>query len=305
MSGRSRAIGVLVGAILAVALPGGAFAGEEPDPNVGDTVVGTVGGVRYAKESAPFAAVGGYAAATAGCGGASWHIVGGGGSTNGLPADTWQESQSFRDFTDADLRPDDGFEASGFGQSGSRITAWSMCLKDTPTRYVVTRVPDQASGRRSGSAACGPAKWHVTSGGVFIATTDSWIGSGRPTDGGDADTRPDDAWQGTAYDTIGGAGGFAVYAVCVRGLPLSHVTGAAADVAAGGSRSRTATCPAGTHVVGGGVRTTGPVEDARLVSSGPFDGPDADAIPDDGWKVTVHDVSANAHRVTAYAVCLG
>lgn len=301
---RSLALALLLGATLVVGVPGGALAGEQPDPDLSDTVLGTVDGVRYARESAPFDGGSGYGWALAGCGGPRWHLIGGGASATGPAADTWQAVLTVRDHTDADEVPDDGFEADAFGTPGHKVTAWSICIRDTAMKHITTAVPSQPSPLRSGSASCGAARWHAVSGGVFIATSDSWVGSSYPIDGGDPDATADDGWQGRAFDTVGGAGGFYVSMVCASGVSLHYVNGPGGEVAVGAAITRKATCGAGEHVVGGGVRIGGLVDTGRMIASAPFDGPDADTIPDDGWKARVHNTGDGSKLVAAYAVCL-
>ncbi len=151
---------------------------------------------------------------------------------------------------------------------------------------------------------CGPPRWHVTSGSVFIATSESWAGSSFPIDGGDGGPTPDDGWAGTAYDTVGGIGGFSMYAVCAAGLDARYVQGASGPVAPARAAVRKARCGPDAHVVGGGVQVSVAADGVRLVSSAPFDGHDADAIPDDGWTTRVYNVAVSDILVTPYAICL-
>jgi len=301
---RSLALAALLGVVLAVSASAGALAGEQPDPNAGDTVLGTVDGVRYARQAAPFDAGSGYGQAFAGCGGPRWHLVGGGASANGAAAATWQAALSFRDHTDADLDLDDGFEVGAFGTLGHQVTAWSICLRDTETKVVTVDGPPAVLPLRSGTVSCGAARWRVVSGSTFIATSDSWVGSSYPIDGPDADTMADDGWRGRAFDTVGGAGWFSVFGVCVAGVQLRYVNGATATVDVGAAITRKASCKEKEHVIGGGLRIGGLVDTGRLVVSAPFDGPDADMIPDDGWKAKAYNTGEGSKLVGAYAICL-
>lgn len=94
---------------------------------------------------------------------------------------------------------------------------------------------------------------------------------------------------------------------------LKYVESASVDNPDGTQAQAIATCPA-THpnVVGGGVRTTGYFEEAQDVNdSGPFDGSDADAIPDDGWHATADNYAGSdvvppgvaTDQITAFAIC--
>jgi pimeloyl-ACP methyl ester carboxylesterase len=61
-------------------------------------------------------------------------------------------------------------------------------------------------------------------------------------------------------------------------------------------------CPAGTKVSGGGV---GPGSLRVIVSSRPFDGPDADSVTDDGWATKVRNPDDEKRNSTVKAVCAG
>lgn len=289
---------------LAVSAPVGGRAGTIADPNAGDTVLGTVGGVRYASEAATYDAVSGYASATAGCGGPRWHLIGGGSSSNGPASQTWQAASRPEDYTDADTLGDDGWLAGGYGPSSAQITSVSICIQDGARRYPSTTVASSSTGLRSGSVGCGGSKWHVSTGSAFIATTGSWVTSSFPMDGADPNATPDDGWKGSVYDTIGGGGGFYVYAVCVAGMSLRYEKAAPVTLAVGQSVVRRVTCKPGEHVVGGGARVSGPENRSRLLASVPYDGTDAGAIPDDGWRSQVYGISGAAKQVTAFAICL-
>lgn len=74
---------------------------------------------------------------------------------------------------------------------------------------------------------------------------------------------------------------------------LTYVSGTATGKADDGARTVTATCPAGTHVIGGGVK----VED-----------PNADFIDDSyptaaGWEGRVSPGSDTPHTFVATAIC--
>ena len=112
------------------------------------------------------------------------------------------------------------------------------------------------------------------------------------------------AGVGAALDTAGGPGGFDIYAVCAAGLELRYVRGTPVSVSAGFDVLVKAACGPGAHVVGGGARVEGPVSRERLVSSAPYDGPDADTIPDDGWKVRIYNVSELDKQATPFSICL-
>jgi hypothetical protein len=71
-----------------------------------------------------------------------------------------------------------------------------------------------------------------------------------------------------------------------------------------------ATCPVGTKVVGGGVRTpdvsfAGEEDNMRPTISSPVDGADANVVPDNGWQVEADNWNPTySFAVDATAICL-
>lgn len=290
--------------VLGLSVPLGASAGTAIDPNVGDYVIGITGGVRYALESKAFEAGNGYGNTEVGCGAADWHLLGGGAKSGGPVAQSWQTAARPIDF-DGDTFGDDGWYTSGHGVNPAVFTGYSICIRDVALRYRTTTVPNSTSSQRSGTVGCGSPAWHVTTGGVFIATSGSWVNSSVPMDGGDPTAAPDDGWSGSVYDTNGGGGGFYVSAVCAKGITLRYVKMPPKKVLTGAEVVRKVACRPAEHVVGGGARVTGSANRARLVSTFPYDGKDPDGIPDDGWQSRVYAISGAQKQVTAFAICLG
>jgi hypothetical protein len=66
--------------------------------------------------------------------------------------------------------------------------------------------------------------------------------------------------------------------------------------------AKRAPCPAGTTVLGGGVYTGGSGLNDEVASSAPYDGPDADRVPDDGWVGEINAGSSD-RSMTTYAIC--
>jgi hypothetical protein len=292
-------------AAIAIAIPAGSSAGGPVDPNLNDIVLGTVGGFRYATDTAPYdQSFNGYASVSAGCGSGSWHLIGGGVVADGSPAHAWQSFEYPIDWTDPDTNRDDGFMGTGFGPAGSSIRAYSICAQSYQLAYPFVAIPHQPSGIRSGSAMC-PSGYRLTSGGVAISSNKSWITTSVPIDGADSDTIRDDGWHGTGFDTAGGTAGFTVTAVCVQGATPHYVNAAPVSVLDGHAVTVNVSCASNQHVVGGGVTVTGSAAEARIVVSGPFDGSDADSVPDDGWRTTVYNIAASPKTVRSFAICMG
>jgi hypothetical protein len=299
-------LATLLALVLALVPSITASAGTPVDPNLGDTILGKAGGVRYASDPAAYDAMSSFAEVEVGCGGPRWHLIGGGSAAGGADPLKWDAASRPYDYDDPDTLGDDGWLAQGFGPSGSEVTGYSICVRDGDLSYPIKTIADSPTGSRTGYVSCGGARWQVTNGSAFIATTGSWVQSSFPKDGRDADTVPGDGWKGTVYDAIGGTGSFGMYAVCAAGVDLSYVRGTPATLVAGsGAITRKVACRASEHVVGGGAKWSGPADKARLASSFPYDGPDVDDVPDDGWQTRPYGMSGADKTVTPFAICLG
>jgi len=301
-----RRCGVVVLAFaLALAGPTSAIGGEPIDPNLGDQVLGTEGGVRYAADPDTYDGTSGFASPETGCGGPRWHLVGGGSASGGPASDGWQAFDRPLDFDDADDTLDDGWLSGGYGPPGAAdMTGYTMCLRDASVRYRFRDVVDAPSGLRSGSVGCGQANWHAASGSGAIATSGSWVNSSYPIDGDDVGDEPDDGWSSRVYDTVGGLGGFYVHVVCVRDQQVRYVQRDPIAIGSGASVRRRVACQNDEHVAGGGAKLSGPADEARLVSTFPYDDGDPGAVPDDGWQLKAYNLTGSEKMLTAYAVCL-
>lgn len=293
----------ILGVLLSLLMAGPARAGGSNDPNRGDQGLGTVGGIRYRSDRARFDA-NGAASVRVGCGGPAWHVLGGGAHARGSSSLAWLVSGRPIDSGDVDATTDDGWQAGGSGADGARFTGYSICVRNATIRYRFNRLGDAPTGDRSGAISCGAGGWSVASGSPSLPTSDSWVHSSLPRDGGDPDHRSDDSWSGRGFDAAGGTGEFSIHAVCTRDRVVSYVERGPRSVASGEVFGRRVSCRHGDHVVGGGADVSGPAERARLVSSFPFDGGDAGGVPDDGWQVRVDNVSGADKDVTAFAICI-
>lgn len=297
---------VMLAGVFMLLVPGYALGGEQLDPNLGDEVLGKAGSVRYASDSATFDATSGFGQVDVGCGGPRWHLLGGGTRALGPFAQAWLAANRPLDFDDLDLAGDDGWYAGGYGPVGAdELIGYTACARDRTIRYRWVDVADSATADRTGTIDCGGERWHLASGSAFIATSGSWTQSSYPADGDDEDRTPDDVWTGRVYDSIGGIGGFSMYAVCVKGTDLRYAKRSPVTIAAGSSSERNVPCRNDEHVVGGGARLSGPADQGRLVASVPYDDGDADLAPDDGWQVRADNLSASDEELKAFAICLG
>lgn len=295
---------VWAGAVVAVALclvAPGIAAAEAPD--TGDADRGTVEGVRYRVDPERFSANAGAVETVAGCGDPAWHLIGGGARSDADAAASWLSSGRPVDGDDADSAPDDGWFARGTGARPGALTAFAICIRDGFLRYRSLSMQADAEAARTRSVGCANDAYHATTGGASIVSRGSWLASSVPVDGRDADALPDDGWRSSVFDGAGGTGRFRVDVVCVLQQTVAYREGATTVVPADGSVTATVRCPRGAPVVGGGARIPG-AAGVRLVSSAPIDGSDADRIPDDGWRVRVHNRSDADEDVTPHATCL-
>jgi hypothetical protein len=297
---------VMVGSVLVVvvALSAPAYAGGPDDPVGGEQRMGQVAGLKYLKEQLAVGSSGHFTppteAAWLACGGhaSSWHTVAGGAKMSGANADNRIAALRPMDldavFESPDNTvPDDWWDSTVRSVVGRTLTGYTICTKRALT-YRVRTVPSGTSTDRAGQVSC-PAGKHVVGGGAFIATTDSYLNSSYPLKRG---------WRTRVYDTVGGAGGMQVYAVC-RGLgQVRRVTATVSGVAAGSTRTAIARCRASEHVAGGGGRITGTISEAHLAASTPYDGADSGSLPDDGWKVVAVNDSGTDKSVSAVALCV-
>ena len=122
-----------------------------------------------------------------------------------------------------------------------------------------------------------------------------------PTDGGDANTRADDAarMRGVA---VSGPGNITVQAACTSEQP--RVPEERVTLKEGAGKTVSVACPKGTHVTGGGGQMTGDPDYVRVHSTSPYDDGDADKRPDDGWRVRAFNLTDGRLQIFAKAICL-
>ncbi|MDX6585564.1 MAG: hypothetical protein QOI31_37 [Solirubrobacterales bacterium] len=149
-----------------------------------------------------------------------------------------------------------------------------------------------------------PAGTKVVGGGVAVGVSgeegDARIASGLPFDGGDANSIPDDGWEGRGANLFGGSKSMTVFAICSTGH-IEYATDHGRLEA--GAGSGTARCPGSTHISGGGVSVGGSSLDAWPTRSRPLDLEDGNSQPDDAWQTRVFN-SGPERRLTTYAICV-
>jgi hypothetical protein len=123
-----------------------------------------------------------------------------------------------------------------------------------------------------------------------------------PADGvEDQDTKPDDFWR---VGVVAHAQhSFTPWAVCAK-LKVRYVVKTVNLPPTSQSPEKIAKCPAGTHVISGGVHRDGSVNLGIFINSTrPVDLGDANHKPDDGWGIEMDNGSAQQQPVTEYAIC--
>jgi hypothetical protein len=122
-----------------------------------------------------------------------------------------------------------------------------------------------------------------------------------PADGPDADAQPNDRFVSRVYSRTDTGNSHFVYAICAAGAsPTYHQE--VYDLAPDEILGATSFCPPDMHVSSGGVRIPGPYAAAEVNSSFPVDGPDADHITDDGWRVRVVSKGSTS-EMRVFAIC--
>jgi hypothetical protein len=268
-----------------------AVAGGGANPNAGDKVLGTAGGLRYATDSTPGTGV--PAAAAAGCGAGKVAVIGGGFTVTG---------KHVAAATSSPLDAANGWTVTGDANIHTTLTAFSVCGPAAKVDQLSKRIPDQGSRVRHFALQCDQGQ-DVVGGGVSGENGYNTLGRSIPFDGRDSDSKPNDGWKVGFYDTGGGQDKASIAAICSTG----HVSYASKQVAVpvGKSARLTAKCPAGTHVGGGGGGAdANPLRDV-LTASHPVDGADRDEIPDDGWAASMINSTKQPHKLLVVADCLG
>ena len=292
----------MTGALL---LGGAAWAGGPVDPNGGEVTLGHGGGLKYVSETLVVGSSGhfdpGHEAAWMACGGhaSRWKPTSGGGTVTGSRAQNTLNVLRPMDlqapFEDPDnQRLDDWWESSVTSPNGRTLTGFVIC-SEKRIRYVLDDTPDGSSTNRTATSTCPDGKFRI-GGGAFIATTNSHINASYPTAG--------NAWRARVFDTGAGVGGMQTYATCRGSGGVRTTTTLTSGIAAGTADQATAWCPSDRHVIGGGGRLFGPIDEAHLAASMPVDGPDAGAAPDDGWRAVGYNETGGDKNVRAYALCV-
>jgi hypothetical protein len=191
--------------------------------------------------------------------------------------------------------------------TAAKATGHAMCLKtDKLTTGTSSQfdLPD-TGGQVTDVATC--AEGNAVSGGMRAigdATLFRLNASYPVDDDSDVDAKPDNGWQVyTQYSgTDSGADAALIDVVCLGGPAPVYRTADKAAPAHGRTTVR-ASCPKHRSVISGGIYIDGAAALSWVVSTRPWDGGDADKVPDDGWTATSFNDADFDLAMTAYAVC--
>ncbi len=232
-------------------------------------------------------------------------VTGGGMSTDRTWGVRFAAAVPFDDgdtINDPDEDRDDGFYAQLFnGDPGDgTLTVTAICLR-TADRDSLT-YPSQRSSTSATSfyGRCGQGQL-MLGGGTAAATfrDDVWLTSTRPF--ADPGTVP--TWYSTFISNANSDMTYDHVLSCLGNSGRAvRVVQTSVAVDHGQRGSAKATCPARMHASGGGIYTAG--SGSPFVRSLPFDGPDKDRTPDDGWITTMVNRTADPQVLAAYVVCV-
>jgi hypothetical protein len=143
------------------------------------------------------------------------------------------------------------------------------------------------------------------SGGVSFNSLDDphvHLGTSRPVDGSDPDSTPDDGWTATGINDSSRSGAeMTVTAICSTDDTFTYLHSNSKTVRSRSEGSDQVSCPAHTHVVGGGVDLKG--DRPELADSFPFDGGDSGSSPDNGWRGSAFNDNFARQSMKVFAVC--
>jgi hypothetical protein len=220
-------------------------------------------------------------------------VSGGGGSISGSSDDAIL-SESYP-------TPESAWQVEGSSSAGpSRtLTGYALCVGADLEYYFTTENVTTGSSISNG-APCGAFGELVTGGGLQADLPGLLMNWTRPEPGVGA------RWYSYAQNEGGLTMVVDYWTVCTSSYVLRYRT-AEANARRGRAATITAKCKPKEAVMGGGFHGSGNtgVIDAWPVATKPWDSKDdAKKVPDDGWRVTLHNGSNERKSITAHAVCL-
>jgi len=272
-----------------------------------DTSLGIVGDLEYRSDTTSSVGAPSVSTADVECSGGFPYVLGGGTTMNGIQVQTHiATSAPIDSLLDTDDTPDNGWRGTMANDSGDPkdLTAFAICSALQPNlRMKATTIPLKGDTTGTVTAKCAK-KAHATGGGFLIGTANPQMVHAiedRPWDSDDRDKAPDDGWRARAFNNAGSTAELAAYVMCIRGGGLSYprhgdsndILGIQVDVP----------CAEQASVTGGGMKISGPADEAYINASNPVDTKlDADSIPNNGWS-GVGTTLNGRKKFTGYAIC--
>jgi hypothetical protein len=204
-----------------------------------------------------------------------------------------------RDFNDADTDGDDGASAQGWNATVKKrtLTVYAICSQGADMNDQTYKRADSVLGSTTTGAGfnidcLGPQQEILGGGGGITANPYDRLSIATPN--GDVFS------YGFTGENPGGRT-FSGFSVCLpeanRVVTVVEKTIAVRPFSIGSAK---VSCPAGTKVTGGGV---GNGSLRHILTSRPFDGPDADRVPDDGWAMKLANPDDERRDSTVDAIC--
>lgn len=225
----------------------------------------------------------------------------GGGEKNASGFDTVTVRHSYpHDDADANNDPDDGWSAMIRNGSDSQRSASviAICAAPNPT-YRRTTFQALASTQTQTPEVLCPAGDRTYSGGESGSRRTA-VSSSFPIDRPeDADTKPDDGWGVRIDNFTSQQRRITEYVICGNKSPSYPTT--SANFFPNQTMPPDTACPVGTHVYGGGVKTSGGFGKVGVNTIAPFA---ATGAPDDRWRIVLDSHEASIPLVYhSHAIC--
>ena len=184
--------------------------------------------------------------------------------------------------------------------SGDYLTAGAICGDLSGFASVIKSVNSNGSTRATAKSRC-PKGTHAVGGGGY---TTAGFGEQRlvdsaPFDSGDAGKQPDDGWRVTGDNVAPGSSTpqhLLAYAQCAPLGGLEYVS-EQFNVKSGSRGKRSAKCPKGEWVLGGGVSQDGAMAKELLVTTL------FDSSTDKAWRARLDNLGGKKIQARAYAIC--
>jgi hypothetical protein len=179
------------------------------------------------------------------------------------------------------------------------VAGQASALKYYSKTKAVPSTPPTLGGRGEVQASCPKSHPQVTGGGVRIT------GDNSNFDLEVAGTKPSGArnggWSGEVNNSSGSTAQMTTTAICARGR--YRYPARSKLISPGVQATKKVSCPSGTKLTGGGVTTEGSSPRMEVAASKPFDGPDGNRTPDDGWLGSANNGTSSERTMSTFAVC--